>query len=287
MSVEHTSASSLPTVDFGPYKITRLIVGGNPFVWNSHFSEEMNKDMQSYFTPERIVETLHRCQAAGINTVQLRGDYHRILYYLELFKREGGSLHFIAQTASEMHDVHQNIRVLAAYGAIGIYHHGTQTDKFWVEGQIDKTRDFLKTIRDTGLQVGMAAHIPEIFDYVEDKGWDLDFYMVPFYNVAREPRESAVVTGKFQEEVFHPDDPPRSCKFIQSTNKQCLAYKILGAGRNCRTQEEAHQAFGWAFSHIKPTDCVVVGMFPKYLNQPVLDVKYTIEAIEAAEKARG
>jgi len=286
MDVEQTSAGGLPTVDFGPHKITRLIVGGNPFVWNSHFTEEMNEDMESYFTPGKVVETLHRCQAAGINAIQARGDFHRMFHYLELFKREGGDLQFIAQTASEMHDVHQNIRVIAAFGAAGIYHHGTQTDKFWVEGKIDRVQEYLKTMRDTGLQIGLAGHHPEIFDYVEDKGWDLDFYMVPFYNIAREPRKSAVVTGKFQEEVFDPEDPPLHCKFIRSTNKQCLAYKILGCGRKCGTQEDVKKAFEWAFSHIKPGDCVVVGMFPKYVNQPVLDVKYTIEAIKAAEKSR-
>ena len=286
MSVEQTSSNGLPTVDFGPHKITRLIVGGNPFVWNSHFTEEMNEDMQSYFTPEKVVETLHRCQAAGINTVQARGDFHRLMHYLELFKREGGNLQFIAQTASEMHDIHQNIRVLAAYGAVGIYHHGTQTDELWVSGRIDKTRDFLKTIRDSGVQVGLAGHIPEIFDYVEDKDWDLDFYMVPLYNIARTPRESAVVTGKFQEEEFDPDDPPRFCKFIRSTDKQCLAYKILGAGRNSLSQEQVQQTFKWTFSNIKPIDCTVVGMFPKYVDQPALNVKYAVEAIEAVEKSR-
>ena len=286
MSGQQQLSGSLPTVDFGPHRITRLIVGGNPFVWNSHFTEEMNLDMQGYFTPGRVVEILHRCQAAGINTFQGRGDYHRILHYLELFRREGGSLHFIAQTASEMFDVHQNIRVLAAYGAAGIYHHGTQTDKFWVEGKIDKVRDYLKTMRDTGVQIGLAAHYPEVFDYVEDKGWDLDFYMVPFYNISRKPRESAVVTGRFQEEEFHPDDPERFCKFIRSTNRQCLAYKILGAGRKCGTQEEVRRTFAWTFSRIKPTDCVVVGMFPKYLNQPVLNVKYAVEAIGSAGKTQ-
>ena len=276
----------LPTVPFGPHRITRLILGGNPFVFNSHFSEEMNREMAEYFTPERIVQTLKRCEEVGIDTFQGRGDYHRIFHYLELFRREGGKLKFIAQTASEMHDIHHNIRVIAAFGAEGIYFHGTETDKYWREGKIDKVQDYLKTIRDTGCQVGLAAHIPEIFDYVEDKGWDLDFYMTPFYNVARTPRESFVVTGKFQEEEFHPDDPPRICKFIQSTEKQCLAYKILACSRKCKTQQEVRETFKWAFARIKPQDCVVVGMFPKYLDQPALIVQDTIAAIKASEKER-
>jgi len=274
----------LPRVRFGEHEITRLIVGGNPFVFNSHFREEMNREMAEYYSPEQIVRTLHRCQEVGINTIQARGDYHRIFHYLELFRREGGQLNFIAQTASEMHDIRHNIRVIAAYGAIGIYIHGTKTDELWLQGKIDKVEDYLKTIRDTGCRVGLAAHIPEIYDHAEEKGWDLDFYMACFYNIARNPRESAVVTGKFQEEEFNPEDPPRTVKFIQNTKKQCLAYKILGAGRKCGDQNQVRDAFKWAFARIKPLDCVVVGMFPKYLDQPALDVQYTIEAIAAAAK---
>jgi hypothetical protein len=274
----------LPRVQFGQHEITRLIVGGNPFVFNSHFREEMNREMAEYYSPEQIVRTLHRCQEVGINTIQARGDYHRIFHYLELFRREGGQLNFIAQTASEMHDIRHNIRVIAAYGAIGIYFHGTKTDELWLQGKIDKVEDYLKTIRDTGCRVGLAAHIPEIYDYAEEKGWDLDFYMACFYNIARKPRESAVVTGKFQEEEFNPEDPPRTVKFIQATKKQCLAYKILGAGRKCGDQNQVRDAFKWVFARIKPLDCVVVGMFPKYLDQPALDVQYTIEAIAAAAK---
>ena len=284
MTRENDQLPVLPTVDFGGTQVSRLIVGGNPFVWNSHYTEALNDDMQSFFTPEQIVKTLHRCQQVGINTVQARGDYHRILHYLEIFRREGGQLNFIAQTASEMSDIHTNIKVIAAFGAIGIYFHGTETDKYWVAGKMKKLQDFLKTMRDTGVRIGVAGHHPEIFDYIEDKGWDLDFYMTPFFNVARTPRESAVVTGKFEVEEFNDEDPPRICKFIQQTDKQCLAYKILGCGRKSKTQEEALASFKWAFQRIKPNDCVVVGMFDKYLDQPAVNVRYAAEAIAEAEK---
>ncbi|MBW7996518.1 MAG: hypothetical protein FVQ81_08140 [Candidatus Glassbacteria bacterium] len=283
---DNKQTDRLPTVQFGPHRVTRLIVGGNPFVWNSHYSEDMNREMEQYFTPERIVETLIRCKGAGINTFQGRGDYHRIFHCLELMRRRGEDIQFIAQTASEMSDIHHNIKMIAAFGAQGIYFHGTETDKYWREGRIDYVRDYLKTMRDTGVQVGMAAHIPEIFDYVESKDWDLDFYMTPFYNLARNPRESAVVTGKFEEEEFLPDDPPRICKFIQQTPRMCLAYKILACSRKADSQQEVADMFKWAFARIKPTDCVVVGMFPKYDDQPVLNVRYTIDAAAAAAKER-
>lgn len=271
---------SLPMITLGDYRLTRLMVGGNPFCGNSHFSEEMSRDMREYYTAERVVEVLHRCQASGINTVQARGDYHRILHWLELFRREGGMLHWIAQTASEMHDVFQNIRIIASAGAIGIYHHGSRTDQLWNLGEIDRAKDYLQCIRDTGVLVGLGTHIPEVIEYSGEKGWDVDFYMACFYNLGRTPRESALVapdSSPVDQEPFLPEDPPRMCDVIRKTSKPCLAFKILGAHRRCGSQEEIREAFRFAFEHIKPMDAVVVGMFPRYEDQITLNVQHVIE----------
>jgi len=276
----------LPTVRLGrsDTQVTRLISGGNPLVGNSHFSRAMNTDMREYFTPEQVVKYLQDVESAGINAVQARGDYHRILHWFELFRRTGGQLHWIAQTASEMHDIFQNIRILAAAGACAIYHHGSRTDNLWLEGRVDEVNDYLKAIRDTGLQVGLGTHIPEVIEYAEEKGWDVDFYMACFYNLNRAKRQSAVIEPKarIEDEAFLPEDPPRMCEVIRATDKMCLAFKILGAGRCCRTQADVRKAFRFAFDNIKPNDAVVVGMFPRYQDQIGLNIRYAMEAVGAA-----
>ncbi len=270
---------NLPKVKFGEHEITRLIIGGNPFCGNSHFSAEMNEDMRKYYTPEKVAEILAQSEELGINTVQARGDYHRIMYALELFRRKNGDLHWIAQTASEMHDIKNNIRVIAAFGAIGIYFHGSRTDNMWHEGKIDGVQEYLKVARDSGVQVGLGTHIPEVIEYAEDKGWDVDFYMACFYNLNRQARESALVSGVMAREKFYEEDPPRMCKVIRAVDKTCLAFKIMAANRRCSSQDEVKAAFKWAFDNIKPTDAVVVGMFPKYVDQVRLNVEYTMEAL--------
>jgi hypothetical protein len=277
--------NNLPKVKFAnsDIEVTRLISGGNPLCGNSHFSHEMNRQMEQYFTAEQVVEYLNRIEASGINTLQARGDYHRILYWLELFRRQKGNLHFIAQTASEMSDVFQNIRVIAAAGAVGIYHHGSQTDKFWLEGRIDEAYDYLKCMRDCGVQVGLGTHIPEVIEYAEEKEWDIDFYMACVYNISRKPRESALVSGKKQDqskEEFLSEDPAKMFKMIRATDKMCLAFKILAASRVCHTQASVVKAFETAFDNIKAKDAVVVGMYPEHFDQIAANVKYTIRATE-------
>ncbi|MFC1712070.1 hypothetical protein ACFL6S_00310 [Candidatus Poribacteria bacterium] len=274
---------NIPTVKFGEHEITRLIIGGNPFCGGSHFSSEMSQDMIDYYTPEKVAEVLAQCEELGINTVQARGDYHRIMYSLELFRRNGGNLQWIAQTASEMHDIKNNIQVIAAFGAIGIYFHGSRTDNMWHEGNIDGVEDYLKVMRDCGVQVGLGTHIPEVIEYVEDKDWDVDFYMACVYNLNRQIRESAIVSGIMTKEKFYEEDPPRMCEVIRAVDKPCLAFKILASSRRCSTQEDVKDSFKWAFDNIKPTDAVVVGMFPKYVDQVRLNIEYTMEALERAE----
>ena len=280
-----THHTALPTTKLGKHEITRLIIGGNPFVGNSHFSPEMSDDMRAWYTPERTAEVLHQAQAAGINTVQARGDYHRILHSIELFRRQGGEMHWIAQTASEMHDVFQNIRILAAAGTIGIYHHGTQTDRFWRAGEIDKVEDYLKCMRDQGVQVGLGTHMPEVIAYSEDKGWDVDYYMACFYNLSRVERQSMMVGGKFQEERYLDADRDAMTSVIRQTAKLCLGFKIMAANRNCATPQDVKAAFDYAYRNIKPTDALVVGMFPKYGDQITQNVGYALEAMGIAQAA--
>lgn len=279
--------TDLPKVPLGNsgVLVTRLISGGNPLCGCSHWSPELDAEMRDYFTAEQVLAYLQQLQASGINTLQARGDYHRILHWLELFRRQGGQLHWIAQTASEMSDIYRNIRIIAAAGAAAIYHHGSQTDNFWHAGRIDLVKDYLACMRDQGVQVGLGTHIPEVIEYAEEKAWDVDFYMACFYNLSRKPRQSALVDARqaaaAAEETFLPDDPARMCRVIRNTGKMCLAFKILAASRRCGHQKEVARAFRFAFENIKAKDAVVVGMFPKHADQIQLNIQHTLAALQA------
>jgi len=270
-------------VSIGPAKVGRFIVGHNPLCANSHASDAMNAEMREYFTLDNVLALYRRAEELGVKTLMIRGDY-RMLEWLEQYRRAGGTMNVIAQTASEMHDIFQNIRVLAAAGVSGIYHHGTQTDKFWREGRIDEAVDYLKCMRDSGVAVGLGTHQPEIIGYAEQHGWDVDFYMASFYNLSRVPRESMAVTGRsaYDEEVYLPEDRDAMCATIRQVAKPVLAFKILAASRLCGTPAEVAEAFRYAYGHIKPTDAVVVGLFPKYSDQVAEDLAYTAEACAAA-----
>ena len=69
---------------------------------------------------------------------------------------------------------------------------------------------------------------------------------------------------------------------IRNTKKPCLVFKILGATRRCETVESVKAAFAEAFTHIKPTDAIVVGMFPNSRDQIAENAGFVREILAKA-----
>jgi hypothetical protein len=62
---------------------------------------------------------------------------------------------------------------------------------------------------------------------------------------------------------------------MRQVDKPCLGFKILGGGRKCANQDMVRDAFRFAFENTKPTDGVIVGMFPKYFDEIKANTEYT------------
>jgi hypothetical protein len=276
-----SAAAGVPQVPFGKHMVSRLMVGGNPVSGNSHLSGAMSREMLDYFTAANVKKLLADCERAGINVWQSRGDRH-IIRVLREYRQEGGRIQWIAQTASEFADIPRNIRDIASAGAIGMYHHGAQTDKFWAAGKIEQAREMLKVMRDTGVRVGLGTHMPEVVDYVESKGWDFDFYMTCVYNLSRPKAEVSRIAGRPVEgEFFHDPDRELMLQRVRRTSKQCLIFKIYGASRHCDSEERMRAAMQLAVRSAKPSDCIVVGMFPKRSEQVSQNCRLLREALAA------
>ena len=266
----------LPLVRFGEHELSRLVIGGNPFRGNSHKSDALNAEMWDYHqSGDRVIEAWFEGERNGLTAMQARSDRY-VMDWVRRYREAGGTLQWIAQTASEWNggDVPGNIRIVAGYDPIAIYHHGSLTDAFWKAGEVDKIKDWLKLIRDLGILAGLGTHMPEVLEYAEEEQWEVDFYMACAYNLSRQDRESYIVTGKQSEEQYYDEDRETMAAVIRKTDKPCLFFKILAATRKCGTQETVREAFQWAFDHIKPNDVVNVGVFQKHHNQIALNAEH-------------
>jgi hypothetical protein len=256
--------ASLPQIQIGKYRFSRLICGANPFYGGSHLSVFVNRAMKEYYTPEQVFETLRRCQEVGINTWQ-SGVAHVESY--RQFVDQGLKMQYIAIAAGKQ----STIERLSHGGCIGIAHHGEVTDRLFKQGKIDEAHDYLKRVRDAGLLVGVSTHMPDVVDTIESKGWDLDYYMCCLYERHRSKQELERLLGQAPipvGEVYLPSDPPRMFSVMNQTRRPCLAFKILAAGRLSERRQWVEQAFRETFQSIKPTDGIIIGIYDRYSDQP-------------------
>ena len=255
---------SLPRVRLGKHQVSRLICGNNCFNGTSHTSVLLSEEMKRYYSPENVIRTLRRCQEVGIDTWQ--AGYRNLVYHRRLLD-EGGSLQLIAIENGDP----AKIDALAKGGCIALAHHGEATDRAYKAGQLDSIQDYLKRIRDSGMAVGVSSHMPAVFDSIESKGWDVDYFQTCLYERHRSAADLEALLGQVPlpvGEVYLSKDPARMFRIIQQTRKPCLAFKILAAGRRAQTPDAVEQAFRETFANIKPKDAVIVGMYDRLTDQP-------------------
>lgn len=269
-SGEKPQASSrveIPTVDFHGTKITRLLIGSNPLYGYSHFNPLLDRTMREWMTPERRVETLHRAEAAGINTWQVHYNDPTIEDFRR-YREEGGQMRWLLLGDFALMKDWKLIKEMAKLGPLGIGHHGNRTDERFRAGEMHVVHDFVKAVQDAGLPGGVSTHNPQVIAHIEEKGWRVDYYMTCLYRVTRTREEARAEFGESPLlETFMEGDPGRMTAMVRKTSKPCFAFKLLAAGRNIAKQEAVDAAFAYAFKNIKPSDAVIVGMFPKYKDE--------------------
>ena len=276
----------MPQIEFCGCRMSRLVCGGNPLSGYSHVSADLDREMIEYYTMPNIQGLWDDCWRNGINTVQSRGDRHQMRAYLE-HRLGGGQVQWIAQTASEFANIQANIREIKRYEPVAIYHHGTHTDNSWHKGRIDKVHDIVKAIKDIGLPAGIGTHIPEVIEYAEEKGWETDFYMGCFYNLARGYKAApAMDQDAYAQDRFPKEDPPRMAQTLRAVAKPCLGFKIMAANRNCTTPQSTRAAFASALANLKPTDAVVVGMLQKHKDQVAENAGFVREILAQQVQAK-
>jgi hypothetical protein len=259
-----TSEIQVPQMKFFHATISRLVLGVNPFYGFAHYNGILAKTMKEWYTPDRVCSVMHQCIRFGINTMNYvhldRGPED-----LARFQAEGGKMQLIIQVTSKA-DAEMLVKTLKP---LALQRQGEVVDDAWQSGKMETVKEWCKKARDLGVLVGVGTHIPEVIAYVEEKGWDVDFFSGCVYNRRRTADEQKqVLNGESIEmphELYLKSDPARMYRVIRQTRKPCFAFKILAAGRV--PDNGIEQAFRTAFESVKPTDAVYVGMFPKFKDE--------------------
>ncbi|MFA6109514.1 MAG: hypothetical protein WDA75_12175 [Candidatus Latescibacterota bacterium] len=257
----------MPTIELGPHRVSRLIVGANPVLGYSYMGAMLGRFMLDHFTPDNTHRLLARCLDQGINTWQTSA-HEKVEQALDRLRHEGRSLHWILLTSEGDDRVQDLAATVRRYHPIAVVHHGGVSDRLYREGRIAQVREFTQRVRDLGVLAGVSAHDPAVIRHVEDAGWEVDLYMTCFYRLTRTPEE--LQEGMREVPVwgnFLPGDPARMTEVVRQVQRPCLAFKILAGGRRAERPEDAEACFEFAFRSIKPGDGVIVGMFPRFRDE--------------------
>jgi hypothetical protein len=236
----------------------------------------LDQHMREYFTPEQTTEFLWKCECAGINTHQFSSPEQMASVFRTLRER-GSKMKFVCLHAGGPPQT-SITQVVKDTQPIAIVHHGGVTDRLFREGKSREVHDFVKRVHDAGVLAGVSAHNPDCIKQVADEGWQVDLFMTCFYYITRTPEEMKKMPTVVTVQIGYPffaSDPLDMTKVVQQVEQPCLGFKILAAGRRCYDKQSVMEAFKFAFEHLKPTDGVIVGMYPRYHDQIGENAQYT------------
>lgn len=263
-------------VDFLGHKISKLIIGDNPFTGHSYIEDRITgQEMYDYYTAENIKKALKRMEELGYTGMLPLADPYIVRVLKEYVTENNSDLKFIWQPYMPMNqDV--SMRGLRQLNTIGIYHQGTTTDYNYETGNIDVIKENIKKFRELGVPVGLGTHVPEVIEKAEEEDWGVDFYMACMQNARRnrvgEP--SGFLSGKTKAHlVFYPEDRPLMLDTLKHVTKPIIAFKIFAGGQMFigKTDEERRKlikgVYEEVFSALKPNDIATIGVFQRDFDQ--------------------
>ncbi len=271
-------------VDFFGYKVSKLIVGDNPFTGHSYIPDFVpGSEMVEYCTEEKILEAIHKMEELGINTM-LPLASPDIISVLKKYRSNGGKMNFIFQTYAPFmvsyDEADESIKQMEELDPIGVYVAGSYTDVRFETGRKDEVtgmlNHFKNHFKDSGVKVGIGTHLPEIVELCEKEEWNPDFYMACMYNLrrGREGQESGFLTGKAKTDLcIRPTDRAEMLKVLKDVKKPIIAFKIFAGGQMVTAVSEEEKrarikdAYNTIFNTLKPDDFATMGIFQKYSDQ--------------------
>ena len=263
-------------VDFLGARVSRLILGDNPVHGHTYIPGIVTEaEMLDFFTEQRVMDAVAEGAASGINTMMpLANEFSfRVIRH---YRHTGKPLQVLFQSYPPV-DFAVNVRQMAAFNPIGIYHQGTTTDYLCEQGQFSVLRDRIHMIHDAGFPAGIATHVPETILRAEEENWGCDFYAACLHNARKrmgtDMQESAFITGKPKHIKFYPEDRPLMLSVIGRVQKPCVAFKLFAGGQIFYHQSEEGvrsaltDALAETFGAIKPNDVAAIGFFQRDKNQ--------------------
>jgi uncharacterized membrane protein YphA (DoxX/SURF4 family) len=254
----------VPTGKIKNVVLSRVMAGGNLISGFAHSRDliYVSNWLKTYFTDEKVIETLWICEACGINTAVLRCDVNTIRILDKYWKR-GGKIQWLAQTYPKGQDI-SNVKLAIDNGAIGAYVMGNLSDQIVFDNKIEDLITPIEYIRSRGLITGCAAHSIKVPMACVEHGIKTDFFMKTFHHnnywsaTPIEPGNTYLPTQGQDHNMSHDNiwcmSDKETADFFKTNETPWIAYKVLAAGA-IKPEDGIRHAFA------SGADFACVGMF--------------------------
>jgi hypothetical protein len=244
--------------------LSRIMAGGNLISGFAHSRDliYVSAWLKTYFTDEKVIETLWLCEACGINTAVLRTDENTIRILDKYWKR-GGKIQWLAQTYPKGADI-TNVKTAIDNGAIGAFVMGNIADQIVFDKKIEDLIKPIEFIQGQGLIAGTAAHSINVPMACVANGIKADFFMKTFHH-SNYWSATTVETGNTElpqqgqdhnmshDNIWCMSDRD-TADFFKNNTTPWIAYKVLAAGA-IKPEDGIRHAFS------SGADFACVGMF--------------------------
>ncbi len=261
------SATKMPMGRIKDVRISRMFAGGNLISGFAHSRDliYVSSLLRSYFTDEKVMDTLELCEEMGINTAILRLDDHCKRLLKRYWDERGGQIQWIAQVKIQPNDLSQ-IQDAVDHGAIGAFIHGGNCDTYVQLGQLDLLGKAIDLIKKNKVIAGLGGHSIQVPMASEKAGLDPDFYMKILHSHAYWSAE-----GRPDNDNIWSKTPEKTIEFMKTVEKPWIAYKVMAAGAILPSR-----AFRYAYEG--GADFICAGMFDFQVREDAIIAKKILAA---------
>jgi hypothetical protein len=261
-----SDSNTLPTGRIGDLEVSRVICGGNLIGGYAHARDLLyvSRLLKSYFTEEKILETLQIAEENGVNTVMTEGkDGFDIIN--KYWRERGGKIQWITQDKPTSDDLKTVIQFSIDNGASAVHLQGQVSDLWVKRGRVDLIGKVVQFIQENGLPAGVACHSLNVPIECEKAGVNPDYYMKTlhsgdYWSARREDQTRDVLDNRTDN--YWCMEPEKTIEFMRTLDKPWIAYKVLAAGAIL-----PHKGFRYAFDN--GADFITVGMFDFQIAEDV------------------
>ena len=286
-SKEAADRKNMPSTKIGGLSISRLISGSNLISPNMHARDllYMNALAGRYNTEQKVLETLQKCEACGINAIVLKNHNSRSMRLSRYWEEYGGTMRWIADVITTDIDKYEELLVEhLELGASAVYLWGGSSDIWCFQKQPGKIVRAFEIMKKYKVPVGIGAHRLEPILFCEKEGLRPDFYIKTLHHDrywSAHPKENRRYMEMFETESPNHDqyhdnmfchDHDQTVAFMQTVKAPWIAFKVLAAG--AIPPED-----GFRFAFDSGADFICVGMFDFQVEQ---DAELARRAIAAS-----